>query len=100
MKYAFIFSLFFLLHAPALWAQQDKSAQPHCCAAKITDRSWYKSGKPAPILKGLDGIRFPVTTLNKKAQQYFNQGLMLSYGFNHAEAARSFYQATRLDTNC
>ena len=30
----------------------------------------------------------------------FNQGLVLAYGFNHAEAARSFYYASKLDPEC
>jgi tetratricopeptide (TPR) repeat protein len=41
-----------------------------------------------------------ITTTNPQAQRYFNQGLILSYGFNHAEAARSFRAAQQLDPNC
>ncbi len=33
-------------------------------------------------------------------QQYVNQGLLLAYGFNHAEAARSFHYASKLDPEC
>ena len=33
---------------------------------------------------------------SQKAQQYFDQGLRLVYGFNHAEAIRSFTRATEL----
>jgi tetratricopeptide (TPR) repeat protein len=40
------------------------------------------------------GTRVPL------AQQYFNQGLRLVYGFNHAEAIRSFTRATELDSAC
>lgn len=71
-----------------------------CCAPEITDKSWYTSGKKAPLFSGLGGISFPITTKNPEAQKYFNQGFMLSYGFNHAEAARSFFEATRLDPGC
>lgn len=39
----------------------------------------------------------PITTASKTAQQYFNQGLRLIYGFNHAEAIRAFQEALRLD---
>ena len=35
-----------------------------------------------------------------EAQQYFDQGLRLVYGFNHAEAIRSFTRATELDPKC
>jgi tetratricopeptide (TPR) repeat protein len=34
------------------------------------------------------------------AQQYFDQGLRLVYGFNHAEAIRSFTRAAELDPQC
>jgi tetratricopeptide (TPR) repeat protein len=79
----------------------DKAALgSHCSPEKTTDIDWYSSGKKAPKFKGLDGIDFKITTTNPEAQEYFNQGLMLSYGFNHAEAARSFYQAAMLDSAC
>lgn len=70
------------------------------CGTKTTDLEWYSSGKKAPKLTGLGDLEFIITTQNPEAQEYFNQGLMLSYGFNHGEAARSFFEATRLDENC
>jgi tetratricopeptide (TPR) repeat protein len=70
------------------------------CGPEILDKSWYSSGKKAPLFSGLDGIHFPITTKSKEAQKYFNQGLMLTYGFNHAEAARSFYEACKQDSSC
>jgi tetratricopeptide (TPR) repeat protein len=48
----------------------------------------------------LSEIRFTVSASNDQARQYFNQGLMLSYGFNHAGAVRSFREAQRLDPDC
>lgn len=51
----------------------------------------------APVLKGLGEVSFDVTTSNEKAQYFFNQGLRLTYGFNHQEALRSFKEAARLD---
>ncbi|WP_405381685.1 tetratricopeptide repeat protein [Maribacter sp. LLG6340-A2] len=70
------------------------------CAPPITDAAWYTSNNKAPLIDGLDVLDFPVTTTNSLAQKYVNQGLVLAYGFNHAEAARSFYYATKLDPNC
>ncbi len=70
------------------------------CGTQTTDKAWYSAGTKAPKLKGLEGVDFKISTSNKEAQEYFNQGLMLSYGFNHAEAARSFFEATRLDSTC
>lgn len=70
------------------------------CAPKTVDIEWYKKNNIAPIIEGLDVLHYPITTDNSKAQKYFDQGLVLSYGFNHAEAARSFYYATKLDPEC
>lgn len=71
-----------------------------CATPATSDKAWYSSGKKAPKLPGLEGIDFRITTSSKEVQEYFAQGLMLAYGFNHAEAARSFYEATRLDSSC
>ncbi len=70
------------------------------CRPQTTDKDWYSAKTKAPKLEGLEGINFSITTKSKEAQEYFNQGLMLSYGFNHAEAARSFYEAIRIDSTC
>lgn len=71
-----------------------------CYNPKMTDSEWYSSGKKAPRLEGLTGVDFKISTSNPEVQAYFNQGMMLAYGFNHAEAARSFYEASRLDSTC
>ena len=55
---------------------------------------------PIGLYPDLSEIRFPVTTSSEAARRYFNQGLMLSYGFNHAGAVRSFREAQRLDPDC
>jgi tetratricopeptide (TPR) repeat protein len=70
------------------------------CTPEVSDKAWYSSGKKAPLFTGLDGLYFTVSTKKNEAQQYFNQGLMLSFAFNHAEAARSFYEAARQDSGC
>lgn len=41
-----------------------------------------------------------VTTQSAQAQAFFNQGLALTYGFNHDEAARSYAKAGSLDPSC
>lgn len=58
------------------------------------------TGALAPRLMNVGTHVFPVTTKNKQAQSFINQGVNLAYGFNHAEAARSFAEAARLDPNC
>lgn len=70
------------------------------CAPPVVDAAWYASDNKAPLFKGMDVINYKISTNNLEAQKYFNQGLALAYAFNHAEAARSFYYATKLDPNC
>ncbi|HEV8343382.1 MAG TPA: tetratricopeptide repeat protein [Candidatus Binatia bacterium] len=53
--------------------------------------------KALELHPGLGNYHYPVTTKNPEAQTYFNQGLMLLYGFNHDEAARYFRRAVELD---
>ncbi len=55
------------------------------------------TGALAPRLQNLGKHTFPVTTKSKEAQLFMNQGLNLSYAFNHAESARAFKEAARLD---
>jgi tetratricopeptide (TPR) repeat protein len=55
-------------------------------------------GQPlAPRLQNLGVHTFPVSTKNSRAQLFVNQGVNLAFGFNHAEAARAFAEAARLD---
>lgn len=51
----------------------------------------------SPLFENLGNHSYKVTTTNDLAQRFFNQGLRLTYGFNHAEAHRSFMEAARLD---
>ena len=51
----------------------------------------------APKLSGLGDYHYDVTTSSEDAQGFFDQGLRLTYGFNHAEAIRAFQEEARLD---
>lgn len=55
------------------------------------------SGSVAPRLQNVGKHTFAVTTKSEQAQRFMNQGLNLTYGFNHAEAGRAFAEAARLD---
>ena len=54
----------------------------------------------APLLEGIGPLHFPISTIEPKAQRYFNQALTLAFGFNHAEAVRSFRAAAAQDPTC
>jgi len=57
-------------------------------------------GTTAPLFHGIGPLHVPISTDSELAQKYFDQGFTLMYGFNHAEAIRSFKEAARLDPTC
>ena len=67
----------------------------------VDDRDLHRQASPtgqlAPRLQNLGRHAFPVSTTNRQAQLFINQGLNLAYAFNHAESARAFREAARLD---
>ncbi len=72
--------------------------------------NWLKAARSAestqgatgilPLVPGIIDLGFKVSTQNLLAQRYFNQGLLLTYGFNHMGAIRAFREAQRLDPDC
>lgn len=54
----------------------------------------------ARLYEGFGGYHRTVTTNSTEAQQWFDQGLQLLYGFNHDEAIRSFRAAVAEDPDC
>ncbi len=68
------------LHGEARGAEARKEAEP-----------------PPRLMPGLGDVHHPVSTKNKKAQDFFDQGMKFVFGFNHDEARRSFMEAARLD---
>ncbi len=60
-----------------------------------------QADKPgAPIFQGLGNHHHKISTRNAKTQLLFDQGIKLMFGFNHAEAIRSFREGARLDPHC
>ena len=58
------------------------------------------TGGSVPLYDNLGSHQYEITTRNPQAQRYFNQGLRLTWAFNHDEAIRSFAEGERLDTSC
>jgi len=54
-------------------------------------------GRLSPRLQNLGSHTRRVSTRDAMAQRYFDQGLVLAFAFNHAEAVRSFREAQRID---
>lgn len=101
--YLFAFLLVFLLSCQTSSnskQQADITERPKSmCAPRAID-PLMDSDLPAPIFEGLGDYSFPITTNTDEAQFYFEQGFKLANGFNHAEAARSFKYAMKLDPEC
>lgn len=57
-------------------------------------------GAEPPLYADLGRLAMRISTRQPRAQAYFNQGLRLAFGFNHAEAQRAFQAAQRLDPQC
>jgi hypothetical protein len=64
------------------------------------DRAEIAAGAGAPLFDGMGEHRHPITTADPDAQGYFDQGMVLDFAFNHAESARSFRAAQKLDPEC
>ncbi len=58
------------------------------------------SDQDTVLYDDLGTLTDPVTTRAPEAQHYFDQGLRLTYAFNHGEAARAFRRAQAIDPTC
>ena len=99
-----IMSLAFALLTTAAVAAEKPMAMP-AMAMKMIDPMpavyMGEADKPgAPLFKGLGTHHHKISTKNARAQLLFDQGVRLDFGFNHAEAIRSFREAARLDRHC
>ncbi len=57
-------------------------------------------GAEAPLFTDLGEYHYKISTNSDLAQAYFDQAMILTYGFNHSEAVRSFREASRIDPSC
>ena len=72
-----------------------------CLVAALVGSAGSAADSPrAPLFSGLGPYRGPPATKDARAQRYFEQGVVLTWGFNAAEAARSFEAATAVDPRC
>lgn len=68
-----------------------------CTAANFLLKNVDTTRQISPLFENLGNLEFEISTEKELAQTFFNQGLKLTYAFNHAEAHRSFMEASRLD---
>ncbi len=67
----------------------------------IPDAESIANADANPVLvDDLGTLHYPITTSVPLAQQFFDQGLRLTYAFNHGEALRAYRKARTLDPDC
>jgi len=76
------------------------ASSPKAEQAGTTPVGAQDAERTAPLLEGMGDLHWQISSDSELAQQYFDQALTLSYGFNHLEAERSFREAARLDDDC
>lgn len=79
---------------------QPSIAEEVPAASRGTTASTEGSTPPAGMYPGFNGYSRKVTTASPLAQEWFNQGIQLLYGYNHDEAIRSFEKAAEIDPSC
>jgi tetratricopeptide (TPR) repeat protein len=91
---------------PAVGARPAVLVRLVAAAARKTETAPFQgapmqaAGGDVPLYRDLGTLHFAVSTKSQRAQAYFDQGLRLAFGFNHAEAQRAFREAQRLDPEC
>ena len=86
-----------LAAAPGGLAAQEHPGHEHDMATPAADSA--AQGR-TPIYDNLGSYHMAITVRSPIAQQYFDQGLRLTYGFNHDEAVKSYLEGIRQDSTC
>ena len=82
----------------AAWAQEPaKPTFGHSMQGDVFNEG---PRQKAVLMKGIPKLSFPVTTNNRMAQQFIEQGVAQLHAYWYFEAERSFRQAAALDSNC
>jgi tetratricopeptide (TPR) repeat protein len=82
---------------PASAKAQEHEAHQHGEALAAAEAA--TDGR-TPLYRNLGRYHMAVTTASPVAQRYFDQGLRLTYGFNHDEAIKSYTEGIREDSTC
>lgn len=75
---------------------------PICLALlAVSATAFAEDSSPAPTLRDdLAVYHRPIKTKSAEAQRWFDQGLVLYYGFNHDAAIAAFKKVAELDPDC
>ena len=95
------FALVAMIVSAAACSQPAPAPAPAAPAAPPHDAPAHPApAPPAPrtvLLGNLGSYHREIKTTNPEAQKFFDEGLILLYGFNHAESFTSFERAAALD---
>jgi tetratricopeptide (TPR) repeat protein len=73
------------------------------CSSPAVDHASHgpaAAGGTPVLYDSLGSYSYRITTASPQSQRWFDQGLRLTYAFNHQEAQRAFREAARLDPHC
>src|SRR3954453_5508108 len=87
-------------HQPMPHQPMKVETKPFAPPAGVSSAAVYDDLSNVPLWSNLGTVSYPVATASPLAQRYFDQGLRLAYGFNHAEARRAFRKAQQIDPGC
>lgn len=77
--------------AGTAFAQHDEASSP--LAKRIAE--------PIPLYRvALGALSYKISSTNKEAQEFFDQGFQMMYAFDKMAAVRSFREAWKRDPNC
>ena len=90
-----VFSTIAIESAPAVEATQDPDRRQAVCVA---------NAGALPVAQArllpFGNYRGPLASRDEQAQRFFDQAMVFGWGFNFAEAVRSFRAAAQLDLDC
>lgn len=102
----FVFPLLLLTHNATAQGITPANAVPDPRPAHAYGHSVLGSAfddiarEKAYLMRGMPKIVFPITTTNREAQRYFEQGVGQLHGYWYLEAQRSFRKVVALDPQC
>ena len=98
------FAIWIIFASAVLQAAEPPAAKPDETKApghSLHGEAFNEGPRQAAVLMpGTGDVRFPVTTKNELAQNFFTQGVGQLHGFWYFEAERSFRQVAALDAEC
>ncbi len=95
-----VFSSLLCLSVLQMSACGSSLPSPELATAAPPAISLMEDNLGANFITGLGEHSFPISSQVPEVRRWFEQGLKLTFGFNHDAAERSFLRATEIDPDC